>query len=79
MDIRKELNGVFRDVFRRNDIHVLDHMTAEDVQGWDSIAHVTLVIAVEDHFHVRFSTAEIGAMKNVGEMIRLIERKRERG
>lgn len=77
MDIRQELNRVFRDVFSRDEIHILDHTTAADIPGWDSLAHISLVLAVEEHFQIRFAMAEITGMKDVGEMIRLIEIKRK--
>ena len=50
-------------------------MTAADVDGWDSITHISLVISIEDHFKIRLSTAEVAGLKNVGEMLGLLKNK----
>ena len=50
-------------------------MTAADVAGWDSLTHVTLIFAVEKQFGVRFSTRDVQALKTVGDLVRMIDRK----
>jgi len=74
-EIRRKLNGVFQQVFDAPELEVGDATTAEDVPGWDSLAHVNLVVAVEKAFSVRFTTKEVKGLANVGDMIRLIERR----
>ena len=49
--------------------------TADQVDGWDSFNHITIVVALEQHFSVKFKTAEIESLRNVGELVALIGRK----
>ena len=73
--VRTDVEIVFREVFDRSDLVVMDDMVANDVESWDSLVHITLVIALEERFDIRFSTREVMGWKNVGEMIdTLIER-----
>lgn len=76
--IYAELTHVMRDVFDDDDIHVGPATTAHDVPGWDSQAHVMLIVAAEQHFGVRFKTAEFESLHNVGEFVALIDTKLER-
>jgi acyl carrier protein len=73
--ISDQLQAVFRDVFEDDDIVIFDEMTAADLDEWDSITHITLVIAVEQAFSVRLNASEIGELENVGAMIRLLSEK----
>ncbi len=73
-DIRSRLNIVFQDVFDDPGIQVRDDMTAEDIEDWDSVAHITLILSVEEAFGVRLNAAEIGKLSNVGAMIDLLHR-----
>ena len=57
------------------EIEIGDATTADDIDGWDSLTHVQLIVAVEEAFNCKFSVAETIKLKNVGEFIRLIERK----
>jgi acyl carrier protein len=72
----ERLNEVFREVFDNEDLSVTPATTAKDIEGWDSLMHVTLVVNVEKAFGVRFSSSEVASLKNVGELIQLIERHR---
>ena len=69
------LTGVFRDVFDDDAITIGPETTASDIDGWDSQAHVTLVVATEMKFGIRFRTAEFEKLRNVGDFVRLIESK----
>jgi acyl carrier protein len=71
-EIRQKLTEVFRDVFDNPDLEISDATTAPDVEGWDSIAHVNLIVAVEKAFKVSFNTKDVKALANVGDFIRLI-------
>lgn len=75
-DLMRRLNDVFRDVFDDDTIVVNENTTADDIEDWDSIEHISLISSVEDEFGMRFSMGEVSGMNNVGEMIKLI---RERG
>lgn len=72
-EIYERLNEVFRDVFDDEEICVSDETTAEDVDGWDSLMHISLIEAVEDEFDVSFDMKTVVKMKNVGEMVDYIE------
>ena len=71
-EVEERLSRVFRDAFGDHTIRVRDEMSAQDVEGWDSVAHVTLLSMVEQEFSIKFRLAEIGRLNNVGEMIDLI-------
>lgn len=75
VDIMKKLNRVFREVFDDETLKITEKTSAKDVDGWDSLMHITLIAEVEDAFHVKFSMKEVTGMQNVGEMAALIERK----
>jgi acyl carrier protein len=68
------LNEIFQEVFEDDDLAITRETTASDVEGWDSLMHVTLVVNVERVFCVRFTSAEIARLKNVGELLDLIDR-----
>jgi acyl carrier protein len=74
-----EVQEVFRSVFD-DDIVLTDQTSAADVEGWDSLMHLNLIIALEKRFGIRFSTAEISGLKgdgqNVGTLLRLIASKK---
>ena len=69
------LTTVFHDVFDDDSIVVTPELTADDVDEWDSLSHIRLVLAVEKQFGLKFSAAEVGRLKNVGEFVALIEAK----
>ena len=70
--IQDQLATIFRDVFDDPDLHLTPATTARDVPGWDSMNHITIVVAAERHFGVKFQTSEIETLQNVGELTRLI-------
>ena len=71
-EIMPRLTAVFRDVFDDDSIVITPNTTADDIDDWDSIEHITLIGAVEDEFGVKFRMGEVSGMKNVGEMIEII-------
>jgi len=68
----EELNEIFRDVFDDDDIVVNDATTSEDIEDWDSLEHINLIVAVEEAFGIKFAMGEVVTMKNVGEMADII-------
>ncbi len=74
-EIYERLNKVFRDVFDDDDITVKAETTANDIEDWDSLEHITLMSAVQKEFKVKFTMGEIASMKNVGEMVQIIEQR----
>jgi acyl carrier protein len=71
-EIYDMLNEVFRDVFDDDSITVSDSTTANDIEDWDSLEHINLVVAVEKRFNVKFGMNEVTGMKNVGDMVKII-------
>ena len=63
------LTDIFRDVFDDDDIELTDATTADDIEDWDSLEQINLVVACEKKFKVKFDMNEIQALKNVGEMV----------
>ena len=72
-EIFERLNEVFRDFFDDEDIELDEVTTADDIDDWDSLNHITLMAAVEDEFGIRFTMGEVSGMKNVGEMADIIK------
>lgn len=67
------LSEVFEDVFDEDSINVTPELSAKDVDGWDSLTHIRLILTVEKAFKVKFSTSEIGKLENVGDLVKLIK------
>ena len=78
-DIREQAQDVFRQVFDDPKLVLREEMTSQDVPGWDSMAHINLMVATEKRFNIRFATAEIARLKepgqNVGCLLALIRKK----
>ncbi len=68
MDITEKLTSVFREVFDDETIVLSDELTADDVDSWDSLSHVNLIIAIEIAFNIEFKQSEILNFANVGEL-----------
>jgi acyl carrier protein len=74
-EIYQRLTRIFHDVFDDDSIVVRPDLTADDVEEWDSLSHIRLVLTVEKNFNVKFSASEIAKLKNVGEFVDLIRSK----
>ncbi|MDR3439932.1 acyl carrier protein [Telmatospirillum sp.] len=74
-EILEKLAETFRDIFDIPDLVLNPAMTAEDVPEWDSVNHITLIVATEQQFGIKFQTAEIEELKNVGELVHLVKEK----
>jgi acyl carrier protein len=66
--IQQRLTGIFQSVFDEPDLRLTRDMTARDVPAWDSLSHITLIVAVEKEFRIRFTTAEVAGLMNVGDL-----------
>jgi acyl carrier protein len=73
-EVYKKLQAVFDDVFLE-EVVVTGDLTAKDVEEWDSLTHVSLVLAIEQAFAVRFRVGEVEATKNVGDLVTLIQKR----
>ncbi len=69
------LAKTFEDVFDDDSINVTPELSAKDVDGWDSLTHIRLMLSVEKAFKVKFTTSEIGNLKNVGDLVALIKQR----
>ena len=71
--IYSRLTQIFEDVFDDDSIQVSAALTARDVDGWDSLTHIRLILTIEKAFKIKFSTSEIGKLENVGDLVSLID------
>jgi acyl carrier protein len=74
-EMLKKITTVFIDVLDDEDIVLTDSTSADDVEDWDSLTHIQLVVGVEKAFNVRFTSSEIQDWENVGEMMDCILKK----
>lgn len=75
MNTMETLNQIFRMVFDDDGIEVTPQMTANDVDGWDSLSHVNLITTIETKFNIRFTQKELLKHRNVGDLLADIDRK----
>lgn len=75
IEIKEKLQDIFKDLFDDESIELFDEMTADDIEDWDSISHITLINEIERCFAVHFTTQQITGAKNVGQLIHIIEEK----
>ena len=74
-EIMEIIRRIFRDVFDDEDLEVNDLTNSSDIEDWDSLEHITLVVSMEKEFDLKFDLKEVNALANVGEMADLIARK----
>ena len=70
-----EILSVFREVFDNEKLEIYDEMQAKDVEGWDSLNHISLIMAIEEAFKIKFTTREVMGFQNVGEMLNCLRKK----
>jgi acyl carrier protein len=75
VSIYARLTEIFRDVFDNDDLVLTPELTASEVDGWDSLGHVRLIVAIEQKLKISLSTSEITELANVGQLVDVIERK----
>lgn len=74
-EIYSGLTGIARDIFDDDSLTLTPTLSAADVPEWDSFNHINLIVAVEQKFDIKFQTAELESMQNVGELVSVIEQK----
>ena len=74
-DILSKVKNIFRDVLDEENISLTSQTTANDIEEWDSLTHIQLVVAIEKSFKIKFTSKEILSWKNVGEMVETIHAK----
>ena len=73
--IHEQLAQLFHEFFDDDEIVLRPDLSAKDIPGWDSLTHIRLLLTVERAFKIKFSVTEVGELKNVGDLIMLIEAK----
>ena len=68
-DVFEKLNGIFRENFDDDDIELKDDTSSADIEDWDSLEQINLVVAIQDTFGIKFNIDEVNSLKNVGEMV----------
>ena len=68
-----KLRNIFRDMFDDENMKIAEDTTRTDIEDWDSVAQVKLVLTIEEEFGIRFSTEEVASIKSVGDFIRAID------
>ena len=74
-DLYTRLTPIFEDVFDEDDMEVTATLTANGVEGWDSLSHIRLIISIEKEFGVTFLTTEVNSFRDVGELVELLKGK----
>ncbi len=74
-EIYTKLTEIFRDIFDDDSIVLKPETTAADIEDWDSFNHINLIVATEAKFGIKFKTAEIESLKNVGHFVSIIQQK----
>jgi acyl carrier protein len=67
-----QLTRIFQDVFDEDSIEVTPELSAKDVEGWDSLTHVRLILTVQKAFKIKFTSSEIRKLEKVGDLVKLI-------
>ena len=74
-NINSILEKIFQDIFNNSSLLISKNTSAKEIDGWDSLTHIRLIVSIEKKFNIRFSALEIYDLKNVGEMVELIKKK----
>ena len=74
-DIYNQLSLIFTQVLREENIKLLPETTADDVNGWDSLTNIRLLVTIESTFNIKFNANDVSELKNVGELVESIKNK----
>lgn len=75
MDIKEKVQDIFRDVFDIEDLIINEDMNSDDIDDWDSLSHIQIIVKTEKAFNVKFTVDEINSLEKVGDFIELISKK----
>ncbi len=73
-EIYEQLTEIFRDIFDDEELEINDGTTAEDIEDWDSLEQINLLVAIEKKFNIKIRLGDVSGLENVGAMVDLIER-----
>ena len=71
-EVMKIVTGIFRDVFDDDTLVIEDSTNSSDIEDWDSLEHIALIVSMEKEFNLKFDLQEVNKLENVGEMVDLI-------
>lgn len=71
--ILARLTDIFRDIFDEDSIEAVPELSAKDIEGWDSLAHIRLILTIEKAFKIKFATSEVREIENVQDIVSLIK------
>lgn len=74
-DIRNSIQEIFRDVLDNETLEINDRLSADTVDGWDSLAHISIITSVEKAYQIRFGFGELDSLQSVGDLLDMIEKK----
>ena len=74
-EIMEKVNGIFRDVFDDDTLVITDETNSDDIEDWDSLEHISLIISMEKEFGLKFDIKEVNKLENVGQMVDMIRNK----
>lgn len=75
MEIKARVQDIFRDIFDDEELVITETMSAKDIEDWDSLAQINLIIAIEKEFGIKFNLEEVSSLKVIGDMLSLIDKK----
>lgn len=73
--IAATIQGIVRDVLDNETLALSDQMTAADVDNWDSLSHISIITAIEQHYGIRFTLGELDSFHEIGDLITMVDRK----
>jgi acyl carrier protein len=73
--IHVAVEGIFREFFRDDSLVITAETSAKDIDGWDSLAHITLIVTIEKKFGIKFRLAELHEVQNIGDILKLVNAK----
>ncbi len=76
-EIMEKVNEIFRDVFDDDTLMITDSTNSDDIEDWDSLEHISLIISMEKEFSLKFDIKEVNKLENVGQMVEMIREKLE--
>ena len=74
-EIMEKVNEIFRDVFDDDSLIITDSTNSDDIEDWDSLEHISLIISMEKEFDLKFDIKEVNKLENVGQMVDMIKEK----
>lgn len=75
MDIKEKVQDIFRDVFDSDDLIISEDMNSDNIEDWDSLSHIQIIVKSEKAFNIKFTLNEVNSLEKVGDFIELIDKK----